>query len=128
MTKEVEKVEPEILAWIEHHKGGDNLNWERVDHPYAQATPLIRKYDYDRLLANLKEAREQRDCAYTIVGEQKAELIQKGWALQEAERSRERALEDAAKVCETVYAKDAFHFELGTACAKAIRAMKSQQE
>ena len=31
-------VEP--LAWIEHHKAGDNLNWEPVDHPYAKATPL----------------------------------------------------------------------------------------
>lgn len=30
----------EPLAWIEHHKAGDNLNWERVDHPYAKATPL----------------------------------------------------------------------------------------
>lgn len=30
----------EPVAWIEHHKGGDNLNWERVDHPYAKATPL----------------------------------------------------------------------------------------
>lgn len=29
-------------AWIEHHKGGDNLNWERVDHPYAKATPLYK--------------------------------------------------------------------------------------
>ena len=29
-------------AWIEHHKGGDNLNWESVDHPYAKATPLYR--------------------------------------------------------------------------------------
>lgn len=28
------------VAWIEHHKGGDNLNWERVDHSYAKATPL----------------------------------------------------------------------------------------
>ncbi len=28
-------------AWIEHHKGGDNLNWDRVDHPYAKATPLF---------------------------------------------------------------------------------------
>lgn len=33
-----EQVEP--VAWIEHHKGGDNLNWEEVNHPYAKATPL----------------------------------------------------------------------------------------
>lgn len=32
--------EAQPVAWIEHHKGGDNLNWERVDHPYATATPL----------------------------------------------------------------------------------------
>jgi hypothetical protein len=30
------------VAWIEHHKAGDNLNWDRVDHPYAKATPLYR--------------------------------------------------------------------------------------
>jgi hypothetical protein len=35
---EAEKQEP--VAWIEHHKGGDNLNWEEVNHPYAKATPL----------------------------------------------------------------------------------------
>lgn len=32
----------EPVAWIEHHKAGDNLNWDRVDHPYAKATPLYR--------------------------------------------------------------------------------------
>ena len=32
--------EQEPVAWIEHHKGGDNLNWEEVNHPYAKATPL----------------------------------------------------------------------------------------
>jgi hypothetical protein len=31
---------PQPVAWIEHHKGGDNLSWETVDHPYAKATPL----------------------------------------------------------------------------------------
>ena len=35
---EAEKQEP--VAWIEHHKGGDNLNWEEVNHPYAKSTPL----------------------------------------------------------------------------------------
>jgi hypothetical protein len=30
----------EPVAWIEHHKGGDNVDWHRVDHPYAKATPL----------------------------------------------------------------------------------------
>lgn len=30
----------EPVAWIEHHKAGDNLNWERVDHSYAKATPM----------------------------------------------------------------------------------------
>ena len=28
------------VAWIEHHKGGDNLNWGEVNHSYAKATPL----------------------------------------------------------------------------------------
>lgn len=28
------------VAYIEHHKGGDNLQWDRIDHPYAKATPL----------------------------------------------------------------------------------------
>ena len=32
----------EPVAWIEHHKGGDNLRWEPIDHPYAKATPLYR--------------------------------------------------------------------------------------
>ena len=32
--------ESQPVAWIEHHKGGDNLNWEPVNHPYAKATPL----------------------------------------------------------------------------------------
>jgi hypothetical protein len=36
--EQAEKCEP--VAWIEHHKAGDNLNWEREDHSYAQATPL----------------------------------------------------------------------------------------
>lgn len=35
---ELESQEP--VAWIEHHKGGDNLNWEEVNHPYAKSTPL----------------------------------------------------------------------------------------
>lgn len=30
----------EPVAWIEHHKAGDNLNWEEVSHSYAKATPL----------------------------------------------------------------------------------------
>lgn len=30
------------VAYIEHHKGGDNLTWEPVDHPYAKATPLYK--------------------------------------------------------------------------------------
>ena len=37
-TAKQEQGEP--VAWIEHHKGGDNLNWEEVNHPYAKATPL----------------------------------------------------------------------------------------
>jgi len=44
-------VEPEIVGWLEHHKGGDNLNWERVDHEYAKADALIKKSDYDTLRA-----------------------------------------------------------------------------
>jgi hypothetical protein len=36
--EQADKQEP--VAWIEHHKGGDNLNWEEVNHPYAKATPL----------------------------------------------------------------------------------------
>ena len=31
--------------------------------------------------------------------------------------------QDAAEICARTYAKDAFHFELGTACADAIRAL-----
>ena len=28
------------VAWIEHHKAGQNLNWEEVNHNYSKATPL----------------------------------------------------------------------------------------
>jgi hypothetical protein len=38
LLEEQEQGEP--VAWIEHHKGGDNLNWEQVNHPYSKATPL----------------------------------------------------------------------------------------
>jgi hypothetical protein len=37
---ETKQEQGEPVAWIEHHKGGDNLNWEEVNHPYAKATPL----------------------------------------------------------------------------------------
>jgi hypothetical protein len=36
----IKKEQGEPVAWIEHHKGGDNLNWEEVNHLYAKATPL----------------------------------------------------------------------------------------
>jgi hypothetical protein len=36
--EQAEKQEP--VAYIEHHKGGDNLRWEEVNHEYAKATPL----------------------------------------------------------------------------------------
>jgi len=51
--------EPEIIGWLEHHKGGDNLNWGRVDHPYAKAEPLIKKSAYDELRSLL--ATPERD-------------------------------------------------------------------
>ena len=54
---------PESVAWMENHKAGQNLNWERVDHPYAAATPLYGP----ELLAYAQrkdaEAREQRERA-----------------------------------------------------------------
>ena len=53
--------EPTIVGWLEHHKAGDNLNWERVDHPYAQADALIKKSDYDRLREQLDAAVRGRD-------------------------------------------------------------------
>lgn len=45
--------------------------------------------------------------------------------LSDDERARIRAatIEECAKVCERTYAKDAFHFELGIACAAGIRAL-----
>jgi hypothetical protein len=39
-TEAAAAVNSKPVAWIEHHKAGDNLNWEQVDHPYAMATPL----------------------------------------------------------------------------------------
>lgn len=38
----VHQMSAEPAAWIEHHKGGDNLTWDRIDHPNAKATPLYR--------------------------------------------------------------------------------------
>ena len=40
MSEPIGNTEQLPIAWIEHHKGGDNLNWEEVNHPYAKATPL----------------------------------------------------------------------------------------
>ena len=40
MSEPIKNSEQLPVAWIEHHKGGDNLNWEEVNHPYAKATPL----------------------------------------------------------------------------------------
>ena len=37
--REVSEIEP--VAWIEHHKSGDNLNWDEWNHLNAPATPLI---------------------------------------------------------------------------------------
>jgi hypothetical protein len=51
--------EPKPVAWIEHHKAGDNVGWERVDHPYAKATPLYSGKDYDALRSRLVEQGEE---------------------------------------------------------------------
>ena len=40
ISEPIENPEQLAVAWIEHHKGGDNLNWEEVNHHYAKATPL----------------------------------------------------------------------------------------
>jgi oligoribonuclease NrnB/cAMP/cGMP phosphodiesterase (DHH superfamily) len=40
LTAALQRGEP--VAWIEHHKAGDNLNWDQVDHSYAKATPLYK--------------------------------------------------------------------------------------
>ena len=40
MSEPIGNTEQLAVAWIEHHKAGDNLNWEEVNHPYAKATPL----------------------------------------------------------------------------------------
>jgi len=33
--------EQPAVAWIEHHKGGDNIGWDEIEHSYAKPTPLI---------------------------------------------------------------------------------------
>jgi len=35
--------EQKPAAWIKNHKGGTNLNWDRVDHFYAEAMPLYAR-------------------------------------------------------------------------------------
>lgn len=62
------KAEQEPVAWIEHHKGGDNLNWEEVNHPYAKATPLYTSPQPQKpsFKTFIKWAGEQGyDCAQT---------------------------------------------------------------
>lgn len=44
-TPKAVPVELPVVAWLEHHKGGDNLNWEQVDHPYAKADALVKLSD-----------------------------------------------------------------------------------
>jgi hypothetical protein len=43
----LEKGPSEPVAWIEHHKAGDNLNWERIDRCRIKDTPLYRKDSHD---------------------------------------------------------------------------------
>lgn len=47
------------VAYIEHHKAGDNLNWERVDHAYATASPLVRLSDAEAIIS-AKDAEIER--------------------------------------------------------------------
>jgi len=35
--------EQKPAAWIKNHKGGTNLNWDRVDHFYAEAMTLYAR-------------------------------------------------------------------------------------
>lgn len=55
------------------------------------------------------------------------ELTDVGRAALQAEQVRRETVEACAEVAETTYAKDAFHFELGTACARAIRALSDRK-
>lgn len=57
----VPAVQPqEPVAWIEHHKGGDNLSWEQVNHPYAKATPL-----YAAPQAEARQEQPKPDSSYS---------------------------------------------------------------
>ncbi len=40
LKAELAKPEPVPVAWIEHHKAGDNLNWQQCE---ATDTPLFTK-------------------------------------------------------------------------------------
>ena len=65
------------VAYIEHHKAGDNLNWERVDHAYATASPLVRLSDAEAIIAQ-KDAEILEQCRINGMGaEREATLIGK---------------------------------------------------
>jgi hypothetical protein len=65
------------VAYIEHHKAGDNLNWERVDHAYATASPLVRLSDAEAIIAQ-KDAEILEQCRINGMGaEREATLLGK---------------------------------------------------
>lgn len=51
-------------------------------------------------------------------------LRERGFTIIHRDENHGPTLERAAEVAGRIYAQDAFHFELGTACAAAIRAME----
>ena len=58
-----------------------------------------------------------------IVEFQLQALTAAGFTIIHRDENHGPTLERAARVAGRIYAQDAFHFELGTACASAIRAM-----
>jgi hypothetical protein len=46
----------EPVAWIEHHKGGDNLSWDEIEHSYAKPSPLYTKPFSTKELDDCKDA------------------------------------------------------------------------
>jgi hypothetical protein len=71
MSEPIGNTEQLPIAWIEHHKGGDNLNWEEVNHPYSKATPLyahpMRELSDEEIIEVYKKVIESygHDFAYT---------------------------------------------------------------
>lgn len=72
--------------------------WTASDATYHPNGGFVAIMDYLDLQRELQAERQRCEAAYTVIGEQKAELIKQGWALTAAE-SRAASAEDVLREC-----------------------------